>query len=132
MADFLVNEARTFEPVTSSTTVFDANAVAKQQLCSNPRKKFSLPELNYSREITTSKTRPRTKYFKGMKILPAGSRSYVECRRCPGMPLDPKHRFSCPSIVGALFKIGNDCSMTVVESCHGCFYGSDSHLWRNI
>ncbi|GFV73407.1 RNase H domain-containing protein [Trichonephila clavipes] len=64
----------------SSTAVFDANAVAKQKLCSSTRKKLSLPELNYSREIISTVTRQRTKYFKGMKILPDGSRSYVECR----------------------------------------------------
>ncbi|GFT55053.1 RNase H domain-containing protein [Trichonephila clavipes] len=40
IVDFLANEARTLEPLTSSTTVFDANAVAKQKLCSNPRKKI--------------------------------------------------------------------------------------------
>ncbi|GFX13590.1 RNase H domain-containing protein [Trichonephila clavipes] len=105
-----------FEPVNSPTTVFDANAVAKQKLCSNPRKKFSLPELNYSREITTTITRLRTKYFKGMKILPDGSRSYVECRHCSGTQLDPKHHFSCPSPVGALFKIDYNCSMDILYS----------------
>ncbi|GFS76533.1 RNase H domain-containing protein [Trichonephila clavipes] len=70
MADFLASEARTLEPLTSSTMVFDAKAVAKQKLCSNPIKKLSLPELNYSREITSTITRLRTKHFKGMKILP--------------------------------------------------------------
>ncbi|GFU17179.1 RNase H domain-containing protein [Trichonephila clavipes] len=96
--------------------VFDANAVAKQKLCSNPRKKLSLPELNYSREITATITRLRTKHFKGMKILPDGFRSYVECRHCSGAQLDPKHCFSCPFIVGALFKIDNDCSMDILYS----------------
>ncbi|GFS74679.1 hypothetical protein TNCV_3978131 [Trichonephila clavipes] len=38
MADSLANEALTLEPITSSTTIFDANTVAKQKLCSNPRK----------------------------------------------------------------------------------------------
>ncbi|GFX83461.1 RNase H domain-containing protein [Trichonephila clavipes] len=51
-----------------------------------------------------------------MKILLDGSRLYVECRHCPGMPLDPKHLFSCPSIVVAFFKIGNDCSMDILHS----------------
>ncbi|GFT15809.1 RNase H domain-containing protein [Trichonephila clavipes] len=107
MADFLANEARTLDPVTSSTTVLDANAVTKQKLCSHPRKKFSLPELNYSREITTPITRLRTKHLKGRKILPDGSISYVECTQ-----LDPKHLFSCTSIVGALFKIDNAAAWT--------------------
>ncbi|GFT39261.1 RNase H domain-containing protein [Trichonephila clavipes] len=120
MADSFANEARTIEPVTSSTTVFDANAVANQ----NARKKLSLPELNYSREITTTIIRLRTKHFKGMKILPDGSRSYGECEHCPCTQLDPKHLFSCPTIVGALFKIVNDCSMP--RMCHG----SDSRLWQ--
>ncbi|GFU58509.1 transposable element Tcb2 transposase [Trichonephila clavipes] len=61
MADSLANEAKTLEPLTSSTTVFDANSVAKQKLCSNPRKKLSLPELNYSREMTATITRLKTK-----------------------------------------------------------------------
>ncbi|GFU40736.1 RNase H domain-containing protein [Trichonephila clavipes] len=116
MADSLANEARTLEPLTSSTTIVDANAVAKQKLCSNPRKKISLPELNYSREITSTITRLRTKHFKGMEILPDGSRSYVECRHCPGPQIDPKHLFSCYSIVGAIFKIDNDCSMGILYS----------------
>ncbi|GFY27544.1 RNase H domain-containing protein [Trichonephila clavipes] len=38
MANSFGNEARTLEPVTSFTTVSDANALAKQKLCSNPRK----------------------------------------------------------------------------------------------
>ncbi|PRD29996.1 UNVERIFIED_CONTAM: hypothetical protein NCL1_27742 [Trichonephila clavipes] len=40
--------ADSLEPLTSYTMVFDANAVAKQKLCSNPRKNLSLSELNYS------------------------------------------------------------------------------------
>ncbi|GFT32253.1 RNase H domain-containing protein [Trichonephila clavipes] len=51
--DSFANEAKTLEPVPSSTTVFDVNAATKQKLFSNPRKTFFLPELNYSREITT-------------------------------------------------------------------------------
>ncbi|GFT47340.1 RNase H domain-containing protein [Trichonephila clavipes] len=51
-----------------------------------------------------------------MKILPDGSGSYVEYRHCPGTQLDPKHPFSCPFIVGALFKIDNDCSMDILYS----------------
>ncbi|GFT43908.1 RNase H domain-containing protein [Trichonephila clavipes] len=39
MVDSLANEARTLDPLTSSTTVFDANAVPKQKTYSNPRKK---------------------------------------------------------------------------------------------
>ncbi|GFU77945.1 RNase H domain-containing protein [Trichonephila clavipes] len=77
MADFLANEARTLGPLTSSPTVFDANAVAKQKLCSNPRKNLSLPELIYSREITSIITRLRSKHVKGMKIRHDSSRSYV-------------------------------------------------------
>ncbi|GFV95629.1 HTH_Tnp_Tc3_2 domain-containing protein [Trichonephila clavipes] len=51
-----------------------------------------------------------------MTILPDGSRSYVECKHCPGTQLDPKHLFSYPSIVRALFKIDNDCSMDILYS----------------
>ncbi|GFX83462.1 hypothetical protein TNCV_324111 [Trichonephila clavipes] len=40
MADFLVNEAKTLEPVTSCTTVFDANAVAKQKPLLKPKKEI--------------------------------------------------------------------------------------------
>ncbi|GFU10974.1 RNase H domain-containing protein [Trichonephila clavipes] len=81
-------------------------------MCSNPRKKYSLPELNNSsrREITTTIT------FKGMKILSDGSRSYVECRHCSGPQLDPEHLFSSPSTVGVLFKIDNNCSMDILYS----------------
>ncbi|GFW33370.1 transposable element Tcb1 transposase [Trichonephila clavipes] len=60
MTDSHANETRTLEPLTSSTAVFDANAVAKQKLCSNPRKQLSLPEFNYSRENTSAITRQRT------------------------------------------------------------------------
>ena len=64
------NEARKVEPVPLSTTVFDANAVAKQKLCANPLRKFSLPELSYSREIPTTIARLRTNTAR-------------ECRSCP-------------------------------------------------
>ncbi|GFW14163.1 RNase H domain-containing protein [Trichonephila clavipes] len=130
MAD--LNEARTLEPLTSSTTVVDANAVvAKQTLCSNPRKKLSLPELNYSGEITSTKTRLRSKHFKDMMILSNGSRSYVECRHCPGPQLGPKHLFSCPSIVGALFKIDNDCSMDILYSDRTMDVATEVHAFGN-
>ncbi|GFV09283.1 RNase H domain-containing protein [Trichonephila clavipes] len=115
MANSLANEARTHEPL-SSTTVFDVNAVAKQKLSSNSRKKLFLPEVNYNREFTSTITRLRTKHFKGRKILPGGSRSYVECRHCPDTKLDPKHLFSFPSIAGALFKIDNDRSIDILYS----------------
>ncbi|GFV66118.1 RNase H domain-containing protein [Trichonephila clavipes] len=104
MVDFFANEARTLEPLTSSTMVFDANVVAKSKLCSNRRKKLSLPERNYRQEIASTITGLRPTPFKGMKVLPNGSRSYVECRHCPSTYLDPKHLFSCPSIVDAFFK----------------------------
>ncbi|GFY31379.1 RNase H domain-containing protein [Trichonephila clavipes] len=106
MIDSLANEPRTLEPVilSTSTTVFDANAVANQKSCLNPRIKLSLAELNYSREITTTITILKTKHFKGMKILPEGSRSCVACRHWTGMHLDLKYLFSCPFIVGAFLK----------------------------
>ncbi|GFT55051.1 RNase H domain-containing protein [Trichonephila clavipes] len=66
--------------------------------------------------MTSTITRLRRKHFKSMKILPDGSRSYVECRYCPGKQMDPKHLFSCPSIVGALFKIDKNCSMDILYS----------------
>ncbi|GFX82014.1 CLIP domain-containing protein [Trichonephila clavipes] len=56
----------------------------------------------------------RRKHFKGMEILPDGSRSYVECKHCPSTQLDPKHLSNCPSIDGALLKIDNDCSMDIL------------------
>ncbi|GFV26245.1 RNase H domain-containing protein [Trichonephila clavipes] len=84
MVDCLANEAKTLEPVTSYTTVFDVNGVSNQKLCSIPRKKLSLPELNYSREITTTITRIRIKHFQSMEILPDSSRSYVECSTAEG------------------------------------------------
>ncbi|GFW65299.1 RNase H domain-containing protein [Trichonephila clavipes] len=59
----------------------------------------------------TTIIRLRSKHFKGVKILPDGSGSYVVCRHCPVTRLDPKHLLSCPSIVGVLFKIDNGCSM---------------------
>ncbi|GFX29200.1 hypothetical protein TNCV_3217341 [Trichonephila clavipes] len=40
--------------------------------------------------------------------LPDGSRSYVKCRHATGS------LFSCPSIVGALLKIDNDCSIDIL------------------
>ena len=96
LADSLANEARTIEPVPLSTTVFDGNAVAREKLCSNPPRNLSLPELNYSREITTTTARLRTKKFKDMNILLDGSRIYVECEHYPGTQLDPKTLFWLP------------------------------------
>ncbi|GFU82800.1 RNase H domain-containing protein [Trichonephila clavipes] len=91
MANSLVNEARTLEPL----TVFDANA--------------------------------------GMKILPDGSRSCVECSHCPGTQLHPKHLFSYPSIVGALFKIDNDCSTYILYSDRAIDVGTAViHVFGNI
>ncbi|GFW89970.1 hypothetical protein TNCV_3741561 [Trichonephila clavipes] len=50
-------------------------------------------------------------------VCATGSRSYVECSHFPDtQQLDRKYLFSCPSIVGALFKIDNDCSMDILQS----------------
>ena len=59
----LANEDRTVDLVPLSTTVFDANAVAKQNVCINSRRKFSLPELNCNLEIKTTIGRLRSKHF---------------------------------------------------------------------
>ncbi|GFV50342.1 hypothetical protein TNCV_3606301 [Trichonephila clavipes] len=74
MDDFLANEARTLEPLTSSMVV-DANSITKTKVVLNPKKKVSLPEFNYNRELTSTMTTLRMEYFKDTDILPDGSRS---------------------------------------------------------
>ena len=115
-ADVLAKEARKINPSPLATTSFDANAVAKRKLCHNSKKKFSLPELNYDRAITTTIARLRTGHLKGMKILPDGSRTFPKCKHCPDIQLDPTHVLSCPSISAALFKIDLNCTRETLYS----------------
>ncbi|KAF8763874.1 hypothetical protein HNY73_022009 [Argiope bruennichi] len=72
-ANTLAKEARAVDPTPLSTTALDANAVERQRLCTN-RKKFSLTNLNYKRDITTTIARHRARYLRGMRIMPGGSR----------------------------------------------------------
>ena len=78
LAGSLANETSIF-----SIMVFDIKSVAKQKLCTNPQRK-SAPKSNYSRKITMTIAILRTKHFKSVKILPNGSRTYVESKHCPG------------------------------------------------
>ncbi|XP_055944550.1 uncharacterized protein LOC129975513 [Argiope bruennichi] len=114
-ADTLAKEARTVDPTPLYTTALDANAMARQRLCTN-RKKLSLTILNYRRDMTTTLARLRTGHLRGMWIMSDGSRLYVECRHCPGVQLDPEHVFSCHSIISALFKIDIDCTRDILYS----------------
>ncbi|KAF8782068.1 hypothetical protein HNY73_012401 [Argiope bruennichi] len=84
-------------------------------LCTN-RKKFSLTNLNYKRDIRTTIARLETGHLRGMRIMSDGSRLYGECRHCPGVQLDPEHIFSCCSIILALFKIDIECTRDILYS----------------
>ncbi|KAF8793753.1 hypothetical protein HNY73_001797 [Argiope bruennichi] len=110
----------------------------QDSLCTN-RKKFSLTNLNYRRDITITIAKLRTGHLKGMIIMPDGSRLYGEFRHCPDVQLDPEHIFSCRSIfsvygecrycpyvqldpehifrwlsiIAALFKIDIDCTRNI-------------------
>ncbi|CAL1277006.1 unnamed protein product [Larinioides sclopetarius] len=47
--------------------------------------------------------------------MPDGSRTYAECRHCPGVQLDPRHLFNCISVASTLFNIDLNC-------CHNTLY----------
>ncbi|GFW98697.1 t-box transcription factor TBX20 [Trichonephila clavipes] len=89
-ADSLADEARALEPVTLSIAVFDTNAVTTNKL----RLKGHEDSAQWFQIIC------------GMQALPRHA------------TVDPKHLFSCLSIVGAFFKIDNDCSMDILYSDH--------------
>ena len=59
------------------TTCFDANAVARHQLCGGLRKKWCFPEFNPDRGITSIISRMRTGHTKDMKIMPDGSKTFA-------------------------------------------------------
>ena len=63
----------------------------------------------------TTIARLRTKHSKGMMILPNSSRTYVECKHCPGTQLDPKYLFGCSCIACILYKIDINCNMDIVH-----------------
>ena len=51
------------------------------------------------------------KTFQGQKkILPDGSRTYVECKHYPGTQLESNYIFKCPSISRAIFKMYIACN----------------------
>ena len=104
-ADSLAKEARNINPPPMTITCFDANAVARHQLCSGLRKKWCFPELNPDRGITSTISRMRTLHMRGMKIMPDGTRTYAECKHCTGVQLDPRLLFNCISVVSTLFNI---------------------------
>ncbi|UYV60676.1 RPS10 [Cordylochernes scorpioides] len=53
------------------------------------------------RELTTTISRIRTGYFKGMKINPDMTRSYRNCNNCHNTQLTPEHIY--PGILAALY-----------------------------
>ncbi|GFU41711.1 uncharacterized protein LOC103524116 [Trichonephila clavipes] len=89
--DSLTKEARNINPSPIKTTCPDVNAIAKHRLCDSPRKKWCLPELNHEHAVTTTISRMLVGHMRGMKIMLEGSRTYTECRHCPGVQLDPGH-----------------------------------------
>ena len=85
--------------------VFDVNAVAKQKLWANPRRKFSLPELNYNRKITMTIIRLRTKHFKVYENPARQLKNICGVQAFPAHSTGFQTTFGCHSIIRALFKI---------------------------
>ena len=106
-ADELAKEARDSPQTSKCLTLIDANAVASRKLTCQQGKKFSIPELNSDRTISTIIARLRTKHLKGMRISADGQRSYTRlCPHCPdNIQLSPQHILSCPAMLAKLFNI---------------------------
>ena len=102
LADSPDNEARTIEPVPLSILWSLIQCSCKTEALCKLWKKLSLLELNYNCEITTTTVRLRTKHFKSIKILPKGSKTYVECRQCLSTQPGSKHLFGCPAFASGL------------------------------
>ncbi|GFX45104.1 hypothetical protein TNCV_3431521 [Trichonephila clavipes] len=63
-------------------------------------------DLRLSNLIVKSIARLRPEHFKGMKIHPDKTRSYVQCKHCPDLQLTPNHILECPTIATKLLKMG--------------------------
>ncbi|GFX04199.1 RNase H domain-containing protein [Trichonephila clavipes] len=67
---------------------------------------IEVTEFDCPRIITSTIARLRTEHFKGMKIHPDKTRSYVKCKHCPDLQLTPNHILKCPIVATKLLKMG--------------------------
>ncbi|GFW20123.1 RNase H domain-containing protein [Trichonephila clavipes] len=67
---------------------------------------IEVTEFDCPRIITSTMAKLRTEHLKGMKIHPDKTRSYVQCKHCPGLQLTPNHILECPTVAAKLLKMG--------------------------
>ena len=89
-------------PVTSEV----GNAVAKRRIFYQPFKKFSIPDLNCSRNSSSTIAKLRTGHFRSMEISPDDySRYYAFCGNIPDTELTSDHIFEYQIIIACLFQL---------------------------
>ncbi|GFV44274.1 RNase H domain-containing protein [Trichonephila clavipes] len=104
-ADSLAKEARDIEHKYTTITPLH-HAVAKHRIMNHTFKKPLVTEFDCPRIITSTIARLRTEHFKGMKIHPDKTRSYVQCKQCPDLQLTPNHILEYPIVATKLLKLG--------------------------
>ncbi|GFQ90831.1 hypothetical protein TNCT_107431 [Trichonephila clavata] len=74
-------------------------------LCNQRFIKRIVPEINCARNLSSTIARLHTDRFKGMKISPDNSRSYLICRNCPQTQLTSDHILNCKALFASFFKL---------------------------
>ena len=105
-ADSLAKEGRSTDHPCPTITLADANAVAKHRLLPHSYKKPLIVDFDCPRQLTSTIARLRTNHYKGMKILPDKTRTYVPCKNCTEAQLSPDHILECPAITPHILRLG--------------------------
>jgi ribonuclease HI len=105
-ADSLAKEGRNADQPCTTITLADANAVAKHRLLPHSFKKPLITDFDCPRILTSTITRLRTNHYKGMKILPDKTRTYIPCKNCTDAQLNPDHILECPALTPHILQLG--------------------------
>ncbi|GFY42555.1 hypothetical protein TNIN_58751 [Trichonephila inaurata madagascariensis] len=62
---------------------------------------------SFKKPLITDLDSIKTHHYKGIKIHPYQTRSYIQCKNCPEIqPLRPKHIFECPAFTPIALNLG--------------------------
>ena len=105
-ADSLAKEDRWAAQPCTAIMLKDANAVAKLRLLPHSFKKPLITDFDCPRILTSTIARFRMGHFKGMRIFPDKTRTYIPCKNCTDTLLTPDHIPECSALTPHILQLG--------------------------
>ncbi|CAL1276837.1 unnamed protein product [Larinioides sclopetarius] len=90
----------------TTITLADVKAVAKHRLLPHSFNKHLITDIDCPRILTSIITRLRTNHYKGMKILPDKTRTYIPCKNCTDAQFTPDRILECPALTPHILRLG--------------------------